>query len=64
MTTRYYAVFSVTCNSTKAIDRVKAINKLNDIEMSFSGALSACNIQTRILNNKELINFNEFTLRP
>ena len=64
MTTRHYAVFSVACNPSNAIDRVRAINKLNDIEMSFSGALSACNIQTRALTNKELINFSEFTLRP
>lgn len=63
MTTRHYAVFSIPCNPSKAIDRVKAINKLNDTEMSFSGALSACNIQTRELTNKELINFSEFTLR-
>ena len=64
MTTRHYAVFSVSSNTAKVNDRLKAINKLNDIRMSFTGALSACNIQVRALTNQELIHFSEFTLRP
>ena len=63
MTTHYYAVFSVPCNCAKVKERVRSIKKLDDIEMSFAGALSACNIQTRSLTNQELINFSEFTLR-
>ena len=63
MTTRHYAVFSISCNTAKFNDRVKATKKLNDAEMSFAGALSACNIQARSLTNQELINFSEFTLR-
>lgn len=63
ITTRCYAVFSISCNTAKFNDRVKAIKKLNDIEMSFAGALSACNIQVRALTNQELINFSEVTLR-
>lgn len=63
MTTRHYTVFSVSCNTAKYSDRVKAMKKLNDNEMSFSGALSACNIQVRTLTNQELINFSESTLR-
>ncbi len=63
MTPRHYAVFSVSCTTAKLSDRVKAIKKLNDVEMSFAGALSACNIQARSLTSNELINFSEFTLR-
>lgn len=63
MTTRHYAVFSVSGNTSKVNERVKAIKKLNDMGISFAAALSACNITVRPLPNDELINFCEITLR-
>lgn len=63
MTTRHFAVFSVSGNTVKTNDRVKAIRKLNDMGMSFAAALSACAINIRPLVNDELIKFCEETLR-
>lgn len=61
--TRHYAIFSVSCNPDKQQEKVQAIKKINDIGMRFTSALSACNIAVRPLENEELINFAQNTLR-
>lgn len=63
MTTRHYAVFSVSCNPTKQQDKLTAIKKLHDITMRFASALSSCNITVRPLQNEELLSFTQTTLR-
>ena len=63
MATRHYAIFSVSCNSSKQQEKVQAIKKLNDMSMRFASALASCNILVRPLQNEELINFARNTLR-
>ena len=63
MTVHHFAVFSVSCNTTKPHERVKAIKKLNDIGIRFASAISACHIDVRPLTSSELISFCEETLR-
>ena len=61
--TRHYAIFSVSCNPAKHKEKVQAIKKINDMGMRFASALSACNIAVRPLENEELVNFAQSTLR-
>ncbi len=63
MATRHYAVFSVSCNSSKQQEKIQAIKKLTDMSMRFASALASCNISVRSLENEELINFAKNTLR-
>lgn len=63
MTVHHYAVFSVSCNTIKPEEKVKAIRKLNDTGIRFASAISACNIDVRPLNSEELISFCKETLR-
>jgi len=61
--TRHYAIFSVSCNPAKQNEKVQAIKKLNDMSMRFASALASCDISVRLLENEELINFTQNTLR-
>lgn len=61
--TRHYAIFSVSCNPSKQHEKLEAIKKLQDMGMRFASALSSCNISVRPLQNEELINFAQTTLR-
>lgn len=61
--TRHYAVFSVSCDTAKPYEKVKAIKKLNDMVARFSSSLVACNITVRSLDTNELISFAQTTLR-
>lgn len=63
MTVHHYAVFSVSCDTAKPHERVKAIKKLNDVGIRFASAMSACNINVTPLSNDELISFCKETLR-
>ena len=63
MTVHHYSVFSVSCDTTKPHERVKAIKKLNDIGIRFASAMSACNIEVKPLLNEELISYCQETLR-
>lgn len=60
---RHYAVFSVSSDTAKIPSKMKGIQKLNDIGVSFTSALHACNIEAKPLQNDELINFMQTTLR-
>jgi hypothetical protein len=62
--TRHYAVLSMSCNVSKISEFTVAIKKLNDLSLSFAGALSACNITVKPLANQELIRVMISTLRP
>ena len=61
--TRHYAIFSVSCNPAKQSEKVQAIKKLNDMSMRFASALASCDISVRLLENEELIDFTQNTLR-
>ncbi len=61
--TRHYAVFSVSCDTAKPYVKIEAMKKLNDIGMRFASALSQCNISVRPLENTELMEFSQSTLR-
>ncbi len=63
VTMRHYAVFSVSCDSKKANEKVKAIKKLSDMSIRFASALSACNITATPLTNNELLHVATTTLR-
>lgn len=63
MITRHYAVFSVSCHPSKQQEKIQAIKKLTDMSMRFASALASCNISVRQLQNEELINFAQITLR-
>ena len=63
MITKHYAVFSVPCNATKPHALVAGVKKLNDLGMRFASALSAANITVRPLENLELKQFAQGTLR-
>lgn len=61
--TRHYAVFSVSCNTSKTSELIAGIRKVNDLGISFAAALSACNISVKPLTNEELVRFMSSTLR-
>lgn len=61
--TRHYAVFTVPCNTGKVSDMTEGVKKINDLALSFAGALSACNIAVTSLQNEELVHFMTKTLR-
>ncbi len=63
MTVHHYGVFSVTCNTSRPYEKVKAIKKLNDIGIRFASSISACNINVKALNNEELISYCQESLR-
>jgi len=63
MTVHHYAVFSVSCNTAKPHERVRAIKKLNDGGIRFTSSMSACNINAKPLNSEDLIHFCKETLR-
>jgi len=61
--TRHYAVFTVTCCTSKTADLITGVKKVNDLGISFASALTVCNIAVKPLNNDELIRFMSSTLR-
>jgi hypothetical protein len=63
MTMHHYAVFSVSCDTKKAHEKVKAIKKLSDLGIRFASSLSACNISVQPLVDDQLLHVAQTTLR-
>lgn len=63
VSTHHYAVFSVPLSGSKSENKVNAIKKLNDLGVRFASSLTSCNISVRQLDNNELIEFAQTTLR-
>lgn len=63
VTMRHYAVFSVSCDTNKSHEKVKAIKKVSDLGLRFASSLSACNITVRPLADEQLLQVGQTTLR-
>ncbi len=63
MTIRYYAVFSAPCDPSNSSDKIKAINSLNDMGSRFAASMAACDISVLPLENNQLIDYMQQTLR-
>lgn len=63
VTMRHYAVFSVSCDTKKPHEKIKAIKKLSDLGIRFASPLSACNISVRPLIDDQLLHIAQTTLR-
>lgn len=63
MTTKHYAVLSVTCNTLKPNTLVQGVKKLTDLSLRFASALNVSNVQVRQLESNELKMFVQETLR-
>ena len=63
VSTHHYAIFSVSCNTQKQQEKVKAIKKLGDISLRFASSIASCNIKVMPLENGELLQFVKNTLR-
>lgn len=61
--TRHFAVLTVGCNTGKTSDFVAGVKKLNDLSLSFAGALSSSNVAVKPLTNDELIRFMNLEFR-
>lgn len=63
ISTHHYAIFSVSCNTQKQQEKIKAVKKLGDISLRFASSIASCNIGVLPLENDELLQFAKNTLR-
>ena len=62
-TLRYFAVFSVSADTSKTNSKLHGINKLNDATLRFASITSSCQMDIRPLTNDELVIYMKHTLR-
>jgi len=63
LTIKQYGVFAVSADTNNALDKVKAIGKLDDMYKRFSSSLESCHVTTKQLTNTELESYMGGLLR-